>query len=381
MLLITASCITEPGNNIQSEIDKTGEKYVPDTRLGIYNIKSKKVDKHTAVLIGETTSPVAKTELINTLNNYGITLIDSIIILPDTVRNTQSRGLVTLSVINLRKHPDNRAELVSQAILGTPVKVLKEEDSWLLVQTPDNYIAWTEISSLALISASEHNSWKKTERVIFTEPVGWIYDEPNGHKTIGDIVGGSILEKTGDSDGYVLVKLPDGRKGAVKKVETQSLDTFSHASSGNPETVLSVASSLTGIPYLWGGRSSKGADCSGFVQSVYFMNGLVLQRDASLQALHGISIDISNGCGLLKKGDLLFFGTRKNGKDHVTHVAIYTGDNEYINASSRVIVNSFDSTRSNFSNYKKNALLSARRIIGVENDEGIIPISKHSWYF
>jgi hypothetical protein len=381
MLMIAASCKTESGNIIQSDIDKTGEKYVPDGRLGIYTIKSEKTEKHTTILKGETTSKAAKNELINTLNNSGITFIDSILILPDTVSTDLNWGLVTLSVINLRKYPDHRAELVSQSVLGTPVKVLKEEDSWLLIQTPDNYISWTEKSSVALFSVSDHNSWKKSERVIYTDPVGWIYDEPNGRKTIGDIVGGSILEKAGDSNGYLFVKLPDGRKGVIKKDKTQSFETFCRTSAYSTETVLSTASALIGIPYLWGGRSSKGTDCSGFVQSVYFLNGLILQRDASLQALHGMVVDITNGYNLLEEGDLLFFGSKKNGKDHVTHVAIYTGDNEYINASSRVMVNSLDSVKPNFSNYRKNSLLSARRIIGVVNDPGIIPISQHSWYF
>jgi cell wall-associated NlpC family hydrolase len=380
VLLIIASCKNELQNSVQSEIDKTGEKYVPDGRLGIYNIKSKTGDEHITILKGETTSQTAKNELISTLNNSGISLIDSIIILPDTINNHLDWGLVTLSVINLRKNPDQRAELVSQAILGTPVRVLKEDDSWLLIQTPDNYISWTEKSSVELISRSDFTSWKKAEKVIYTEPAGWIYTEPGIRTTIGDIVEGSILENTGESNGYLFVKLPDGRKGVVKKDETQSFETFCQSSAFNAETILSTASALTGIPYLWGGRSSKGTDCSGFVQSVYFMNGLILQRDASLQALHGAEVDISRGYDLLKKGDLLFFGTKKNGKDHVTHVAIFIGNNEYINASSRVIVNSLDSAKENFSSYKKNSLLAARRILGAAADQGIIPVSQHTWY-
>jgi len=116
------------------------------------------------------------------------------------------------------------------------------------------------------------------------------------------------------------------------------------------------------------------------VQSVFFMNGLILQRDASLQALHGTSVDISDGYSQLRKGDLLFFGSKDNEKDHVTHVAIYIGDSEYINASGRVVINSLDPAGTNYSNYRKNALLSARRIIGAVDDTGIIQLSKHGWY-
>ena len=87
---------------------------------------------------------------------------------------------------------------------------------------------------------------------------------------------------------------------------------------------------------MWGGSSVKGVDCSGFVQSVFFRNGLILARDASLQALHGSPVDITAGFGNLRRGDLLFFGSKENGIAHVTHVAIYLGNSDYINSSGRV---------------------------------------------
>jgi cell wall-associated NlpC family hydrolase len=135
-----------------------------------------------------------------------------------------------------------------------------------------------------------------------------------------------------------------------------------------------------GLPYLWGGASIKGVDCSGFVQSVFFRNGIILQRDASLQALHGTSVDITAGFDRLKKGDLLFFGSKNNGTLHVTHVAIYIGNKEYINSSGRVMVNSFDSTQANYSSFKYKSLLSAKRIIGVLEDQGIVSVKNHQWY-
>ena len=118
----------------------------------------------------------------------------------------------------------------------------------------------------------------------------------------------------------------------------------------------------------------KAVDCSGFSQSVYYLNGIILLRDASLQALHGLNVDISSGYGQLRPGDLLFFGTKENSKLHVTHVAVYKGDREYINSSGRVMINSLDSTRSNYNGYRVNSLLSAKRIIGVNDDPGIVSI-------
>ena len=83
---------------------------------------------------------------------------------------------------------------------------------------------------------------------------------------------------------------------------------------GTGESIVRCALKLIGLPYLWGGTSSKGVDCSGFSKTVYYLNGLILNRDASQQALHGMHVDLSEGYGQLRPGDLLFFGSRENSK-------------------------------------------------------------------
>lgn len=380
IIVTLIGCSNPVKKDFQSEIDSIAVRFVPDKRIGICNISSRPGADGILILTGETTDSLAKKEIIKTLYNHGISLIDSIIILPDTVTNKKFTGVVTISVINLRKNPDHRAELVSQAILGTPVLVLKNKNSWLLIQTPDNYIAWTEKSSVSLMSRSEINKWKKAERVIYLENTGWIYTGPGESGIVGDLVAGSIMQKGGESQDYVNVILPDGRNGFVSKKAVMSFDKFRNQLTTDADGVLNMASSLLGVPYLWGGSSTKGVDCSGFVQTVFFMNGRILSRDASLQALHGYPVSLSEGFSSLRRGDLLFFGSKENSDLHVTHVAIYKGDSEYINASGRVIINSLDSTRSNYSSYRRKSLLLARRIIGVDNDQGIVPVMKHLWY-
>jgi len=381
ILFFIYGCNSPSISNYQSVIDSIASRWVPDHRIGICNVTAKNSKNGTLVLSGETTNINAKQEIINTLNNRSIDLIDSIIILPDTLDNDKYFGLVTISVSNLRKEPDHSSELVSQSIMGTPVRILKSVNSWLLIQTPDRYIAWTESSSVMQMNHSEMDNWKKSDRVIYIDKSGWIYDKDSDDSgVVGDIVAGCLMEMAGESENYAIVKLPDGRKGFINKNDVTDFDIFRNQGNLSGEDVIHTALSLLGVPYLWGGSSTKGFDCSGFVQNVYFMNGLILMRDASLQALHGDPVDISKNFSQLEKGDLLFFGSRETSRIRVTHVAIYMGENEYINASGRVLINSLDSTSTNFSNYRLNSLLSARRVIGVNNGTGIVSIGKHAWY-
>jgi gamma-D-glutamyl-L-lysine dipeptidyl-peptidase len=381
ILFILIGCKNSHLTSLQYEVNLIADRFVPDHRVGICNIKLFQGNKGTIIISGETTNPVAKNEIIKTLNKYGIPLVDSIVLLPDTISNNKYMGLVTLSVINLRREPGHASELVSQAILGTPVMILKRDNSWLLIKTPDNYIAWTEVTSVKEMDRSEMAVWKKSTKVIYQENTGWLFDTPSKKScVVGDLVGGSIIVKTGESSEYINLILPDGRQGFVEKQKVRDFGDWKKKISFNEDSICKVAATFMGLPYLWGGTSTKGVDCSGFVQAVFFRNGVILQRDASLQALHGKNIDLSGGFGQLKKGDLLFFGSKKNGTAHVTHVAIYIGSKEYINSSGRVMVNSLDSTQVNYSSYKFNSLLSARRIMGVIGDPGIVPVNMHPWY-
>lgn len=369
-------------HSAKAEIDSIVSEYVPDKRMGICEMSLTKGDRNSAILKGETTSIEAKEAIIKTLNKHTKVLIDSVIILPDTVHNKQFMGLVTLSVINLRKIPAESAELVSQALLGTPVKIIKIQNSWFLVQTPDNYLGWAEESSVVPVSVTDLNIWKRSDRVITIANSGWIYSSPGGTDVVGDYVSGCIMVREGEEKGFLKIRLPDGRTGYLDRRTAADFNIWKDSVECTGGSILRCASSFKGLPYLWGGTSGKGFDCSGFSKTVYFLNGLILCRDASQQALHGKNIDLSSGWEQLRPGDLLFFGTMKGTTPHVVHVGIYIGDSEFIHSTSAgpLKVSSLDSTRINFSGYPKDFLLSAKRVIGVEHDPGIVHIDSHPWY-
>jgi gamma-D-glutamyl-L-lysine dipeptidyl-peptidase len=381
IFLYTLGCRSsnEKTGRVQIVADSISDRFIPDKRMGICEIKVTSGDEGALILSGETTNYNLKETIIKTLSNHGNKLIDSILILPDTLKYKKYTGLATLSVINIRKHPEHSAEMVSQAILGTPVRILKNEEDWLLVETPDHYHGWAESSSFELITGTEMARWKQSDRVITLVNTGWIYSSPDESGITGDFVAGCIFVKEGDNHGYTKVQLPDGREGYISSKFLMDFNAWRTNVKCTEESIVRCASTFIGLPYLWGGTSSRAVDCSGFSKTVYFLNGLILLRDASQQALHGLNVSITPDCGQMKPGDLLFFGSRENSKLHVTHVAVYKGDSEYINSSGRVQVSSLDSKRRNYNDRAK-SLLAVKRIIGATDDPGIIAVKLHPWY-
>jgi len=364
---------------IQAAVEKISERLVPDRREGIADVDVK-ISNGVVIIHGETDNPQLKKQLTDSIISMGYNVIDSLSMLPSSALNGIDKGIADLSVINLRINPDHSAELGSQTLMGAPLKILKNDGSWILVQTPDKYISWTEAGGVKMMTESEWLAWKSALKVIYINKTGWIYKSPDSNDVISDIVAGCIMKRGSENGTYVQVILPDGREGWVEKKFVKDFDSWKNITKPSAEGLLSTASGLMGVPYLWGGSSVKGVDCSGFVQTVFFLNGVILSRDASLQALHGNLINIETGWNNLEKGDLLFFGSVRNSKPRVTHVAIYKGDSEFIHSATKVGVNSLDSARINYSSYRRNSFLMARRIIGNEGIEGITFVKDHPWY-
>jgi len=150
----------------------------------------------------------------------------------------------------------------------------------------------------------------------------------------------------------------------------------------NSESILRVAKSYLGRPYLWGGTSGNGMDCSGFTKTVLFQNGWLLPRDASQQVLVGMPIETDTTLKNILPGDFLFFGRKANDQqtEKVTHVAIYLGEGEIIHSSGYIRIQSLKRGDSTFTEQRLRSLLKATRPLMAPKEHGIHSLLDISYF-
>jgi SH3-like domain-containing protein len=271
-----------------------------------------------------------------------------------------SWGLVLVSVADVRKDPDQRSEQITQAILGTAVSIVRIEGLWACVRMPDEYQGWIHQGLLHLGDEDLVQRWSQGPSVMVTCPVGVLYSEPSCRSIpLSDIVIGTKLRLLEEGPQWSQVSLPDGRKGWISRADTSDENDLVHLSGGGPEDILRTARAFTGRPYLWGGLTPKGFDCSGFVQTVFGLNGIRLPRDSYQQFACGQEIAERND---LEPADLLFF--QGQGAGRITHVAVHMADEEFIHCSSFVRTNSLRQTAGNYEASLEAQFVGIKRIVG-----------------
>lgn len=266
-------------------------------------------------------------------------------------------AVVETSTCYMRIAPDYESALETQELMGTIVEIVGESSYWREIVSPQPYKAWTTEKTLVEMTSEEIQEYKKAPKYMFAELYGHIYMEPSEKsQTICDLVGGDVMRmvhKNGKAvikGRWAMVMLPSGKTGWVQKSAVEELgeriDIRMGEGSGNMisrermEAIISSAHQLLGVPYLWGGMSAKGVDCSGLVRISAIMNGVLLPRNASQMIKCGIPVQLDQ----LQRGDLVFFGTAASDEKpmRVTHVGIYLGDNHIIHSSHLVRINSLD---------------------------------------
>ncbi|WP_346860071.1 NlpC/P60 family protein [uncultured Draconibacterium sp.] len=373
------SCSQQTNEEISARVTEIQKSNIPDKRLMFWNIDVISSEGENC-LSGETASEKGFSELKSLAVQHNLKF--EVELLP-TERFKENRwGVVTLSVCNIRGKATHSSELLSQALLGTPVKVYKEVDGWYLIQTPDRYFGWVDDAAVSLKSNPELADWKNLKKVLFNKQFGFAYAGIDENTAIeSDLLAGDLLSVIDSENKFYKTLFADGRIAFVKKEDCVSLEKW-QTKKMVIDDVIATALKFKGLPYLWGGTSSKMLDCSGFTKTVYYMNGIILQRDASQQTLHGELVDTANGYENLLPGDLVFFGRKASADtpEKVTHVGLYIGEKEFIHASGKVRINSLDKTKENYTEHYENAFVRSRRVIENVKGEGIEWIVDNEFY-
>ena len=387
LLLLLGFACTSPATRTIAELnvllDSLRVEYVPDDRIELWDI-TPEAEAGVVKLSGELSGKETHEAVMQAVSEHFPGVENHVILLPEDAQDAQVHALVNNSVIHLRREPSSTKELVTQALLGTPVRLLKTEGGKSLIQVPDGYLGWVNTKEVQLVDQEELAAYREAEKLIFTAQYGMAFSEPDESSLpVSDLVIGNILCRVDKAAGYTRVKYPDGRLAWVSSADlVPAMEIFSQET--RMENLVRTALRYNGIPYLWGGTSSKTIDCSGFVSNVFYMNGLQLPRDADQQSLIGQELTTEFDPEGLEAGDLLFFGRKASeGKpERVTHVALYIGEGEYIHSAGyqeRVSINSMDSTKENYIESYPDIFVRAVRIIG-QPFEGFQPIPENKFY-
>ncbi len=231
-------------------------------------------------------------------------------------------GVVIVPIADLRATPDDAAELVDQLHRAEPVRLLAARDGWYDVQSDDHYFGWIRGEAIAPTGGAG-------EGTVVARTLAGVLREPDARsEEIAVLPAGTPLPpRAGPGDpGWtaVAVRIRAGSEGVargyVAAADVVDVADLPHRAP-TADDLITTAEAFTGVPYLWGGTSGLGIDCSGFVQQVYRLNGIRLDRDADQQAMEGRRVETP------ERGDLVFFG-----RADVTHVGIARDPHSMLNA-------------------------------------------------
>jgi cell wall-associated NlpC family hydrolase len=249
---------------------------------------------------------------------------------PDAPRH---EAVVVVAVENMYSAPDEDKDVVSQATLGQVVTILETKEAFSRVETPDRYPGWIRRAALAEYTDGSAPRYATQGPVVeVASLMANVYREPDVTTARPRIQAplATRLEVSGRGPGerWIAVRLPGGDTGYIQSGDVKPADPAAKHPRGDGAALVATARRFLGVPYLWGGMTAHGVDCSGFVSRVYHANGIEIPRDADLQFDDPGALPVERDH--LQAGDLVFFG--RDAK-HITHVGLYLADGHFISAT------------------------------------------------
>jgi cell wall-associated NlpC family hydrolase len=296
-------------DKVARAVDDIRRKWVPDGRLGVFEVSL--LPKGVA---GVTSSRDARDALRRLAGEQE--LVEQVRLLPDETV-TDAAAIVTAALAPLLGAPQVSAPRLNEALHGEFLDVLERRDDWLRVRALDGYVAWTHAGYVATGATDWADDWREraTARSLSADIV-------TSYSRRRLPTGARVALRRG------VVELADGQEGAVAggyvRREQELRAEARHLAL--PELALKW---FSGAPYLWGGRTEWGIDCSGLAQAVYAARGIRLPRDSDQQFVEGKEIAIAADGKGYEAGDLLFFAER----GRVSHVALWSGAGHVVHAA------------------------------------------------
>lgn len=365
-VILLVSCGDIPVRPVQKFINETKAEVCPDRRINIFDVEFEQKGKN-VILTGEMNSQEGLDSMVADLEEEGYTVSNKIRMLPDESLQGKTYGIIKRSVANIRVEPSARSEMATQAVLGTPIRVYKKDGkNNFYVQTPDGYLGWIEKSAFLPLTKKEFLHWRKAEKIIYLADAGYVYDKPTRKSAIiSDITATSFLLQGRLEGDFYEVMFPDARTGYVHKDECLNYYEWQWKTKATAKSIIGLAHTFMGRPYLWGGTSTKMMDCSGFVRIVFFMHDIYLPRDASQQVMVGKTVaEGKEEIDKLEPGNLVFFGFKNDdGSERITHVGIYIGEGQFIHEAGDVNILSFNPEDDNYSKYRHNMFIRGKDVI------------------
>lgn len=346
-------------------VQEVKNRFAPDHYLAVFHVQVQE-DGNRVVLTGMVDSAEARAEAELAVKRAGFDVVNRITVLPSPELGDATWGIASVSTANARELPAHGAELGMQVLMGHVVRVWTQTNGWYLVQSADRYLSWATRGSLVRGTQAQMAAWTNSPLLVVTAFEERVLELPQpAAQPVSDVVTGCLVKRTGEEGDWFKVELPDQRTGYLPRSAAVDYAAWQRTRQPTAEAVERTARTLLGRPYIWGGNSPKGLDCSGFTKLTFFLNGVALDRNASHQAKQGVAVPLDADLSQLRKGDLVFFGTRaRQGRpERVTHVGIYLGDKLFIHSSDLVRINSLDPDSPISDARRIRTLLSARRVL------------------
>lgn len=306
-------------------LEEVRMEHAPDLRLSVFEIGVAE-EKGVVRLVGSISDAAAAHELHRrvALLDPSLTVMDEVERLPHAEEADNAHALVTASVAPMLAEPIVTGTHLSQALLGHHVTVLRTRGRWLHCRAEDGYLGWIHRGYLRRVDAIAAEQWALGLSREICVSLGAELIGDDGEVAARLPWGARVVR---GEDGSV--ELPSGVVGRVRG-ELVPLATLPRHFPRDGRAVVETAARWMGAPYLWGGLTAGGVDCSGLAQAVYRMHGVRLPRDSDLQAKQGAPVDPGDDFSQLRPGDLLFFAEDAG---RISHVVLSTGGSRIIHSS------------------------------------------------